>query len=431
MTGGPAFCADSLAGPLPVWPQLVPSSAAAVLRPTLQTAEAAGSPTGASPPAAEAGTAPGPGARSSGRRLPALARAPGLKIDLSIWTACGGRGGGRWWLCGNYQAGHQGSRPQAASEQEAGGLGPPARSLVKQTSWTWPCHTAPQHPWCPPRGLPRKSSRKHVALTLFGSQGLLLTPQRPWALDGAGVSQVISGGAGHPTCRTVRDTGARRAAVWLLQRHGQALLCVRLRRGGQRPRGQEEGSLGGDGAGAGTGGPGPGDQSGLVFPKVAGSLVSSGGRSGVRTGRVPIGERGGAEGTEVGHQRKGGRPGGPPVPRALGKESRLHSSPWGQPPCVATGTGNTWAAGGWPTEAKGHADGCCSAEMPQGGAADSHTLETTGGRWTRAPSGWQAAAGVLGLPPTSFLGLGRPRCGSAGGRPRVLRLGSAVCDGRG
>ena len=57
----------------------------------------------------------------------------------------------------------------------------------------------------------------------------------------------------------------------------------------------------------------------------------------MKTGRVPIGERGGAhpgaEGTEVGHQRKGGRPGGPPVPRALGKESRLHSSSWGQPPC--------------------------------------------------------------------------------------------------
>lgn len=245
-----------------------------------------------------------------------------------------------------------------------------------------------------------------MVFTLFGSQGLLLTPQRPWALDGAGVSQVISGGAGHPTCRTVRDTGARRAAVWLPQRHGQALLCVRLRRGGQRPRGQEEGSLGGGGAGAGTGGPGPGDPSGLVFPKVAGSLVSSGGRSGVRTGRVPIGERGGArpgaEGTEVGHQRKGGRPGGPPVPRALGKESRLHSSLWGQPPCVATGPGNTWAAGGWPTEAKGHADGCCSAEMPQGGAADSHTLETTGGPLD-ACSLWMAGSSWGPGPPAHVL----------------------------
>lgn len=131
--GVPAFREDSLAGPLPIWPQLVPSSAAAVLRPTLQTAEAAGSPTGASPPAAEAGTAPGPGGRSSGRRLPALACAPGLKIDLSIWTACGGRGAGRWWLCRNYQAGHQCPQPQAASEQEAGGLGPPG-PLVSESA---------------------------------------------------------------------------------------------------------------------------------------------------------------------------------------------------------------------------------------------------------------------------------------------------------
>lgn len=131
--GVPAFREDSLAGPLPIWPQLVPSSAAAVLRPTLQTAEAVGSPTGASPPAAEAGTAPGPGGRSSRRRLPALACAPGLKIDLSIWTACGGRGAGRWWLCRNYQAGHQCPQPQAASEQEAGGLGPPG-PLVSESA---------------------------------------------------------------------------------------------------------------------------------------------------------------------------------------------------------------------------------------------------------------------------------------------------------
>ena len=95
------------------------------------------------------------------------------------------------------------------------------------------------------------------------------------------------------------------------------------------------------------------------------------------------------------------------------QEARLSPGPWGRravstaplggsPPAVATGPGNTWAgpgntwaAGRWLTEAKGHADGCCSAEMPPGGAADSHT-----------PSRPQGAAGrVLPLD-------GRQRLGS-------------------
>ena len=65
------------------------------------------------------------------------------------------------------------------------------------------------------------------------------------------------------------------------------------------------------------------------------------------------------------------------------------------------------------TFARGAAVGRRSAGMPPLPAAVmayrspglSHTPETTGRRCTRAPSEWQAAAGVLGHLPMSFLGL--------------------------
>lgn len=213
----------------------------------------------------------------------------------------------------------------------------------------------------PTEGAPPEGFQETGGSHSFRSSGVSLHPSE--AL-GSGQGRGLPGHLGGSRPPHMRDgegprTPAGSGLVTAVPPTGPAVCQAEERK--PETLGQEEGSPGGSGEGAGNGAPGPGDPSGLIFPKAVGGLAS-GGRLRVRTGRVPVGERGGARrgprGRRAGHQREGGRPGGPPVPRALGEESRLHCPHGGCLPAVAAAR---WASA---TYAKGAAVGRCSAGMP-------------------------------------------------------------------